>query len=475
MSHYQQAIVLIDQGGHSTRALLYADNGQLLAESRMAVNVHHLNSFQVEMALAPLLRSVDYVLKDIAKKAKQLGVQTITKAGLIVQRSSFLVVDKHSLQPIGNVVSWMDARNHAWLQQQSHYFDEIQAISGLYPNAHYAFSKIQWLLKNTPTLAEKHHHGQLLFTPLAAYLAHYLCQSDTIVVDPVIASRTMLMDIANMQWSKALLAIIGITEEDLPRIVDSDYTVGSIETEHYVIPLDLVGGDQSFVVFSAGTDKAQDLAFINVGSGAFVQQLCSHLPKQTRLLKSPLFINKKQRYIALEGTINAAASALSNLYGDAKPDFAAIEKAMQANHAIPHYRNTLAGSGSPYWIAAAKPQFSFAATQEIQAVAILESVIFALSDNLAVIQQSCSSQAILISGGLSQSASFCQKLANCTQLAVMRAKDVEASSRGAAFFMLNIQAAQAQLTFDRFTPKEDKRLLKRYALHQDTISLIGQT
>lgn len=471
MNNDQQAILLIDQGGHSTRALLYASNGQLLAESRVAVNVHHLNSFQVEMALAPLLASVKTVLSQIDAKAKKLGIVKISKAGLIVQRSSFLMVDKQSLEPIGDVISWMDTRNHAWLEQQSDQFEEIQRISGLYPNAHYAFSKIPCLLEHQPAIANKQQQGQLLFTPLAAYLAHTICQTECIVVDAVIASRTMLMDIERMQWSERLLAMVGIHTGDLPPIVASDYPVGEIQTANYTIPLTLVGGDQSFVAFSAGMDKAQDYAFINVGSGAFVQQLCSNLPEQTRLLKSPLFINHAQRYIALEGTINAAASALSDLYGDATPDFAAIEKAMLSEQAIPHYKNTLAGTGSPYWLAAAAPQFSFAASMTIQAVAILESVIFALSDNLALMQASCTSQAIVISGGLSQSASFCQKLANCTGLDVIRPKDSEASGRGAAFFMLGINAAQAHLDSENYAQQADKSLAKRYALHQRTMSL----
>ena len=472
---HQQAVLLIDQGGHSTRALLYAENGQLLAESRVAVHVQYLNSFQVEMALTPLLHSVDWVLADIDKKAKQLGIKTISKAGLIVQRSSFLVVDKQSLQAIGDVISWMDTRNHAWLEQQDKQFEEIQRISGLYPNAHYALSKIRWLLEHDSVIAKKQQQGQLIFTPLAAYLAHYLCQTTAIVVDAVIASRTMLMDIERLQWSERLLAMAGIKAADMPSIVASDYNVGSLTTANYRIPLMLVGGDQSFVVFSAGLDKAQDYAFINVGSGAFVQQLSTQLPQQTRLLKSPLFINDKQHYIALEGTINAAASALSDLYGAAKPDFAAIEQVMRSEMPIPHYKNTLAGTGSPYWIPAAKPSFSFKASKAMQAAAILESVIFALSDNLALIQQFCTSQAIVISGGLSQSASFCQKLADCTRLMVIRPSDIEASSRGAVFFLLAINAEQANLASDNFTPKANPSLLKRYALHQDTMLLIDQT
>lgn len=469
------AMVLIDQGSHSSRAILFAANGQQLAQSQIAVELLYRDGGRVEMNVQAVLDSLDQVLADIARQAHALGIRRIGKAGLIVQRSSFLACCRQTFAPLTPVISWMDSRNAAWLATQQARFPEIQAITGLYPNAHYALSKIRWLLAQQPGLADRHAQGEVLFVPLAAYLCRHLTQSASLVVDAAIASRTLLMDLQHRQWNNVLLALAGISADALPPVVASDEDFGEIQAGHYRIPLQLTGGDQSFIAFSAGIDAAPHHAFINMGSGAFVQALCPQLPQQTRLLKSPLFIGQQTAFMALEGTVNAAASALDWLFAHGGNLSARqLEQALHEHTVdVPLYANTLAGSGSPHWLAAAPPHFSYTASLPQQAVAILESVVFALTENLAQITPHCTVHSLYVSGGLSQSDALCQRLADCTGMDVLRYEDHEASARGAAFFMLAIPHNKAPLM--HFRPAANAALLSRYQQYGRMMLRLCQT
>lgn len=473
MSH-QDAILLIDQGGHSTRAILFALNGEKLAQASCPVEAYFPKPRHAEMDLQCVLQSIDRVLDEINVISSQLAIKNIVECALVVQRSSFVVCQRDNLTPVSPIISWMDTRNADWLNAQKVHFPRIQQLTGLYPNAHYALSKIPALLEDAKfkKLADA---DNILFAPLAAYLAHYLCQSDAIKVDAVIASRTLLMDLSTCQWQPFLLQLAGINENALPQIVNSNHAWGEITVGSYRTKLSLCGGDQSFVAFSAGMDHYQDYAFINMGSGAFIQTVCEQTPASTRLLKSPLAITDHYRYIALEGTVNAAASALDDVFKWREPllNHDEIEQALLNEQDIPIYLNTSAGTGSPYWLAAEASRFSHAASLSAQAVAALESVVFALCDNLSAMQQVQPLKKMAVSGGLAQSDQFCQRLADCAKMELVRFDDHEAASRGAAFFMLNIKNA-AHLAQVTFKPQQNAALFKRYELYQQLMDSLCQ-
>lgn len=466
MAHNEH-ILLLDQGGHSSRAILFDGGGRRLADASAGVAIHADQNGRVEIDSRLIEQSLDRVLADIAAQARQLGIGRIGRAALIVQRSSFLACDTQHGQPLTPVISWMDSRNAGWFAGHADQMERIQAITGLYPNGHYAASKIRWLLDHHAGVAAACARQHCLFVPLAAWLAHYLCRTPAMPVDAVIASRTLLMDTQQWQWSDELLALFGIARTALPVIVDSDYPFGDIRAGDYRIPLQLAGGDQSFVAFAAGVDAIEDSAFVNVGSGAFIQAVCDSLPAHTRLLKSPLVKTAAGTVVALEGTVNAAASALDWLFArDGEHSIVQMEQALAEQQQVPLFLNTVAGTGSPHWLPPAPPQFSDEATAAVRLVAVLESIVFLLVDNLADIRR-CKPglRRLIVSGGLSRSDGFCRKLASLAGLPVWRSDDVEASARGAAFYLLGIRAQHSGLQYQCINPGQDAALEKRYRRH----------
>ena len=96
-------------------------------------------------------------------------------------------------------------------------------------------------------------------------------------------------------------------------------------------------------------------------------------------------------------------------------------------------------------------------------VAIIESIVFLLQQNLQAMQKHLVIDTLLISGGLSRLDGLCQKLANLTGCRVQRVEQFETTARGAAW----LAAGQPADWFSRttpaqtFTPEPENRMKSR--------------
>lgn len=462
------SVMVIDQGSHSTRALAFAADGSIQAFASVPVSTDFPRPTFVEQSPLAIVQSARQVLADVAGQLALSQRTAIGSAALIVQRSSLLACRKDNLAPLTPVISWQDTRNQACIQALQPCHVDIKAITGLRPNAHYGASKMRWLLDNDTAVQQAARDGQLLFVPLAAWLAAQLTGTSGCVVDPVIASRTLLMSLQDTAWSPYLLARFGIDAGCLPVIVPSNYAVGGLDVGGCRIPLALVGGDQSFIPFSQGWPLEPDTAYANVGTGAFVQMLRPAGDGDQRLLESPLVVTSDEKVVVLEGTVNAAATALDWLWEKTGQVMAHEEvgRALLEENHPPVFINTLAGTGSPWWLPAREPVFTRECAVSVRAVAVLESIIFALADNIACLQQANKQLCkIVIGGGLSQYDGFCQKLADLSGLPVERPPMHELSALGVAFYQMRKAHSSVEIGNAVFRPKINAPILKRYESH----------
>lgn len=468
--------LIIDQGGHSTRAIIFDSDGKELATSAIAVATLFPQPAFAEQDSKQVLLSLDNCLLSLAEKLSSNEIEAIQSAALIVQRSSFLACRKSDLQPLTNIISWQDTRNQALINQLHATFNLIRIKTGLRANAHYGATKMRWLLDNDRNVQQAAANNDLLFVPLAAYLAARLVHTTTVVVDPVIASRTLLCELGSMQWSAELLQLFGIQSCYLPSIVASDYPVGHISMADKHISLKLVGGDQSFIAFSSGIHLLPTDLFVNVGTGAFIQTLIDSEQSDIddNLLCSPAVITQSEKILMAEGTINAAASALEWLWQheNVSMTYSEVDAALLAVKAPPLFINTVSGTGSPYWLAYQPPRFIGDSDNLVEkAVAVVESIVFALMDNVVLlIKNKPEINRIMLSGGFSRYDGFCQKLANLTAINIVRPKDHEASARGAAIYLMQKNIDAEDIPADQFLVQSDNALKQRYQHYQQIIS-----
>lgn len=461
--------LVLDQGGHSSRALVFDASGAVVAQASVPVGTIISRPGWVEQDPAELANSLKAV---IAQVAAQLGQRChdIQAAALIVQRSSLVAWHRLSHEPLSPVLSWQDTRNSVWLDNiLTDKRSAIRSKTGLYPNAHYGASKIRWLLDNSLLVRESVADCSACIAPLASFLHQQLTNAVVPVVDAVIASRTLLTEIAATGWSQALLDFFAIPESVLPVIKPTLAGYGVIPVGQCDVPLRLLGGDQSFFALSHGAFFDAVTVFINAGTGAFIQQEISPAYVPDTLLCTPLMVAESPAatVIVAEGTVNAAATALDWLWQREGFVFSAadwqlaVEQAELVPESVPFFINRIVASGSPDWLPAGESFFSQESPAALKAIAVLEAIVFALQRNLDCLATVQYCEKIVVSGGLSQLDVFCQRLADLAEKPVLRSDDIEACARGAAMQLL--PAAAARQVYREYAPHAGEALRVRYS------------
>ena len=465
----------LDQGGSASRALVFDARGHERAAARVEVGDRRPQPGWVEQdpeAVADSLR------KAAVAALAQLGAterDRVEACSLSTQRSSLVAWDRNTGAALSPVLSWQDTRAAAWLQAQALDVEAIRASTGLYPNAHYGLSKMRWCLDHLDAVRAAAADGRLLIGPLAAFLAFRLLASRPLRVDPANASRTLLLDLARGDWNDATLARFGIERAWLPRVARSDADYGELVLDDGSrLPLRLLSGDQSTAAFAHGELRAE-AAYLNVGTGAFVFRATDDAPP-SRLLRSVVHWADAPQYV-VEGTVNGAGSALAAFaQAQGLSDVgAALDAAWQddASAGDTVYLNGAGGLGSPDWRSDFPTRFVGEGTPEQQLVAVVESIVFLIERNLALLRTlGAPCEYVLASGGLSQSDRFCQALADLTGLPVRRPAHCEATARGAAFLLAGRPTDWAALPQAEFSPRPAPTLKARHRRWQEAMAAV---
>ncbi len=460
----------LDQGGHASRALVFDSHGELqaqafreIATTRLGPEVEH----DPEEVVASLIAAASEVVGTLGSAAK-----LIVSAGLATQRSSIVCWERSSGHALSPVLSWQDTRARDWLDAYKEYEVRIHVITGLVLSPHYGVSKLHWCLRNLPEVRAARERGELVFGPLASFLARRLSDGSDSMADPANASRTLLWDRSTRDWSDELLELFGIPRACLPLTVPSRHLWGELCIADVRVPLQIVTGDQSAALFAFG-EPDPDTVYANLGTGAFLQRCAgTDMPDPGRLLASVVYQDAQRSVQVIEGTVNGAGSALSFVANE----LGITEQQLQMQSASwldkfsadVFFVNAIAGIGSPWWLAAAESHFAGAgvapATPEAKLAAVMESIVFLLIVNLTAMNGMLGApHRLLVTGGLSAVDPLLQRLANLAQLPVERAVSKEATASGMACLMAGIPAEWPAAAIEQeFAPARDAGLLQRF-------------
>lgn len=475
----------IDQGSHASRAIVFDDQGGVLARAHAEINTLRPRDDWVEHDPDALLEATRHVVDE---SARALGgdVKRIQSAGLATQRSSIVCWDRDSGQALTNVISWQDRRAADWLANFESSADRVHAITGLVLSPHYGASKLRWCLDHVPEVAACLGANRLALGPLSSFLAHRLADGQPPLADPANASRTLLWDYRARDWSQELLELFGVPRSALPASAPSRHDFGSIELGTHRCPLTVVTGDQSAALFGFG-EPATDTVYANLGTGAFLQQVVGGEPVAAPgLLSSVVYQDDRRSMYVLEGTVNGAGGALIKVADELGLD----REYMKANSAHwleqvqdpPLFLNGVGGLGAPYWVADFPTRFvdgskdhragnggsrNLAGRGDAAAgkiVAVMESIVFLLAVNLEAFAQ-CAPRPrhLVVTGGLAAVDPLCQRLADLSGLPVTRPQIKEATARGLAFLLTPRPADWASETGQSdFMPIASPGLQQRY-------------
>lgn len=478
-AHREQLILVIDQGTHATRAVVFDSNGALAASSNAAVDLVGHGTDTVEQDSAQIVASVRSVVQDVLSHPTVARAQ-IQHAGLATQRSSVVAWDRKTGEPLSPVLSWQDRRTASWIAQMADQAERIKARTGLPLSPHYGAAKLRWLMDNNAAVANAYREGRLAFGPLASYVVHALVEGAPFVVDHANASRTLLWSAATRDWDPELLGLFGVPWDALPECkpIVADY--GFVRGTR--IPLRAVTGDQNAAVFSLGRPP-RGTATVNIGTGAFVL-----VPTGNRVVPHPSLLNgliysdTGSGLYTIEGTVNGAAAALDwAVRGWNLPDpVVNLPQWFAAATNPPLFLNSIGGLGSPFWRSGPAPRLVEADGSPLQrsignaerAVAVVESILFLIQANIEAMEAAgVAIERIQVGGGLARSDELCRRLADLSARTVYRGAETEATARGAAFLAAGRPARWPRPGRGRnFLPRPNAPLRERYRAFLELIA-----
>lgn len=464
-------ILVIDQGTHASRCIVFDTAGNIVAQEQQPLSTYRQGKRIIEQNPEKILASIYYCIDNLQKKGKLEGIE---EAALITQRSTIIAWHKHTGKAISHAISWQDTRASALLTPLQASAHKIQQITGLPLSPHYGASKMEWLIENDAACNIAYQQDEIIIAPLACYLIEQLTGLTNAVVDHVNASRTQLLDINTLDWSNYMLDKFHLSPTCLPKLKPclSDYG----KFRHHDFTLKLVSGDQNAALFANGIPPSGTI-LINIGTGAFALKMTPALEKSHHLLNGLAVSHSDNKTFVQEGTVNGAGAALATLYSEINEEhlFEQLPLWLNMIQAPPIYINTISGLGSPWWDTTIADHFINADATEYdlpeRSVAIIESIIFLLQNNIDELTDE-SSQNIIISGGLSRLDGLCQKLADISGLTVNRFENTEASATGAAWLLSHSENWKIKQADSCFKPEPNDALKSRYqTFTQHLISL----
>lgn len=370
-------------------------------------------------------------IKELVSECDKSQVAGISFGG---QMHGLVALDKDD-RVIRPAILWNDGRTGEetdYLNQEIGK-DKLSEYTANIAFAGFTAPKILWMKKHEP---ENFAKICKIMLP-KDYLAY--CLSGSFCTDVSDASGMLLMDVKNRCWSKEMMDICGITEEQLPKLYESYEVVGTLKPE---IAEKLSLSAEVKVIAGAGDNAAAAVGTSTVGDGMCNISLGT---------SGTIFISSKtfgvDQYNALHsfahsdghyhlmGCMLSAASCNKWWNEDILKtnDFAAEQANItKLGENQVFYLPYLMGERSPHNNPDARAMFigmSMDTTREDMTQAVLEGVTFGLRDSLEVAKSlGIKIERTKICGGGAKSALWKKILANIMNLKV----DVIESEEGPA-------------------------------------------
>ena len=459
----------VDQGSHSSRAVLFNESGELVSKASQPVSLNS-NHNHAEYEAQLLLDSVSLVLRQLLSSLDTSQINSIQACGIATQRSTALAWND-SGQALSPALSWQDTRASAQIELLASRATDIQRITGLPLAPYYSASKMRWLLEHDDEVID-HAENHLRLSPLASYLLFNLLEERPYVIDYSNAQRTQLFDLSRLEWSESLCGLFGVGRQYLPQCQPMRSHYGRLSETG--IPVTAVCGDQNAAIYGLGSLDA-DTALVNIGSGAFILRMLSDFKASNTQLTGLAYADNDRVQYMREATVNGAGNALTwarEVLGiDHSPEL--LARWLEEIPSPPVFINSIGGLGTPWMRDDIEPSFSGETdySDAEKCVAILESIVFLIQMNLDLMLEESSLSMLRVSGGLSNLDGLCQKLSDLSGFRLERAETAEATARGVAWLAAGCPQAWSDSTaIDVFTPCKDEDLEYRYAMFKQQLN-----
>ncbi len=310
-----KAILSLDQGTTSSRAILFDRAGRILAASQKEFRQIYPRPGWVEHDPLEIWESLLQVAKDVLRRAS-LSPREVAAIGITNQRETTVVWDRKTGQPVTNAIVWQCRRTAPQCERlkQEGWAARIRSKTGLVIDAYFSATKLQWILEEVPGAREKAEKGELCFGTIDAYLIYQLTGGAVHATDCSNASRTMLFNIHDQVWDAEILDALGIPPAILPEVRPSSGEFGRTRPDVFdgcALPITGAAGDQQAALFGQACFR-RGMVKNTYGTGCFLVMNTGQNPVASGkgLLSSVAWGLDGKVVYALEGSIFIAGAAV---------------------------------------------------------------------------------------------------------------------------------------------------------------------
>lgn len=450
----------LDHGTTSTRFIIYDRNAKAVTSHQVEFTQIYPETGWVEHDPMEILETVRICMREALEKAKNAGKpvdKALRAVGITNQRETTLVWSKSTGKPLHNAVVWMDVRTSSICRRLEKELSggrtHFTKSSGLPISTYFSALKLIWLLENVPAIKSAVEEKDALFGTLDTWLIWNMTGGvgkGVHVTDCSNASRTMLLDLKNLNWHAPTLEVLKIPPEILPKIVSNSEIIGNIAKEWPLegVPISGCLGDQHAAMLGQRCKKGE--AKSTYGTGCFIllntgEEIVSSDHGLLSTIAYKLGPKAPTNY-ALEGSIAIAGAAVQWL----RDSLGIIKTASEIEALAETVPNTggvyfvpaFNGLYAPWWRDDARGVcvgISRSTNRGHIARAVLESMCFQAKEVLKAMHSDAKNEEakgeffLRVDGGATVNNLLMQLQADLLGSPVVRPADIETTALGAAY------------------------------------------
>ncbi|MBX5481269.1 MAG: glycerol kinase GlpK [Myxococcaceae bacterium] len=447
MAKTTQYVLAIDQGTTGTHVTILDSKLKVVGKAYREFRQIFPKPGWVEHDLDEIWSSVEAT---VAKALRDAGLRgrDISAIGITNQRETTGLWERDTGKPVYNAIVWQDRRTSERCAELKREGAEgpVRQTTGLVLDPYFSGTKLEWLLANVKKARNRAEAGELAFGTIDTWLVYKLSGHQAHVTDVANASRTLLMDLRTQQWSPEMRTLLNVPAQVLPEIRGSAEVYATTRGMRSLpdgIPIAGMAGDQQAALFgqacfSPGESKC------TYGTGAFLLMNTGETPvtSEAGLLTTVAWRLDGRTSYALEGAAFIAGAAVQWLRDGLKiikkaSDIEALARGVKDSGDV-IFVPALAGLGAPHWRPEARGLFAGidrSTTVAHLARAVLEGVALQINDLASAMRQDSGRDipTFKVDGGAAANDLMMQFQADVLGTEVVRPKNLETTSLGAAF------------------------------------------
>jgi glycerol kinase len=445
MSKY---VAAIDQGTTSTRCMVFDHAGTVISIDQKEHEQIFPQPGWVEHSPTEIWERTQGVVKGALEKGS-LSTSDLAAVGITNQRETTVVWNRKTGTPVHNAIVWQDTRTDRICDELARDGgqDRFREKVGLPLATYFSGPKIKWMIDNVPGVREGAENGDVVFGNMDTWVLWNLTggpDGGVHVTDPTNASRTMLMNLATLDWDDEILDTMGVSRAMLPEIKSSSMEYAKAKGVLDGIPVAGILGDQQAAVFgqtcfSVGEAKntygTGNFLLLNTGTEA-VQS------KNGLLTTVGYKIGDQDAVYCLEGAIAVTGSLVQWLRDNigliqSAPEVEDLAKTVDDNGGA-YFVPAFSGLFAPYWKGDARGAI-VGLTRYVNkghlARAVLEATAFQTKEVVDAMNadSGVELESLKVDGGMVQNDLLMQFQSDILDVPVIRPKVAETTSLGAAY------------------------------------------